>query len=82
MAVSSSNNLLQQISQGQITKKPIEDLSYIYVAPKLRNAYLRGLIEQFREEKKMSETQIIEAIIALDELIETEKIKDINLVKK
>ena len=78
MATTSDNNTLQQISSGQVTKKPIEELSYICLAPRLRNAYLRGLIEHFREGKKMSETQIIEAILALDEMIETEKINNNN----
>ena len=78
MSTAANNNTLQQISSGQVKKKSVEELSYIFVGPKMRNAYLRGLVEQYREEKKMTETQIVDALLSIDELIETEKLTNLD----
>lgn len=78
------NTLLQQISQGNIRSNIANTKNeYLEVAPKMLNKYLRALVDDFRSNNKLSDTDILDGILLLDEKIENKEVlnKDIKEIK-
>lgn len=78
------NTLLQQISQGNIKSSISTNTNnYLEVAPKMLNKYLRALVNDFRSKNKLSDTDILDGILLLDEKIENKEVlnKDIKEIK-
>jgi len=93
------NNILQQISNGKISQvvnnngidlvasnaliDPEKDERFIFNSPKMRNKYLRALVNEYRENNKLSEEEIVDGLLLLDERIESKQIlpKDVTNFK-
>lgn len=77
------NTILQQISQGNIKNNPAKNIDYLNTAPKMQNKYLRALVNDFRSKNRMSDTDILDGILLLDEKIENKEVlnKDIKEIK-
>lgn len=66
------NKILQEISQGKIQND--SENAYIIIASKMQNNYLRALVQEFRINKTLSETEILDGILLLDEKIENKEV--------
>jgi hypothetical protein len=66
------NKILQEISQGKIQND--SENAYIIIASKMQNNYLRALVQEFRINKTLSETEILDGILLLDEKIEKKEV--------
>lgn len=66
------NKILQEISQGKIQND--SENAYIIIASKMQNNYLRALVQEFRINKTLSETEILDGILLLDEKIENKDV--------
>jgi hypothetical protein len=68
------NDALKQIVQSGASGDGVKPANVVITSPKIANAALREFVYQNRYTKKMSEHDILELIMAMDELVEKKEI--------
>ncbi len=74
------NNKAKDVAAG----KAAQELKLIIPGYRIRNSALREFVYIYRYSKKMSDHDILELVMALDELVENEKLDDdkLDLISK